>query len=147
VLDSFRPAAIKMGLSQAGAADLGSIDESTARKFEALIAANNELNWKIVRRGFWANGVTNLSDYLKEAERFTMKGRADMIRCPTLLTAAENDPLGSGARTLCDALKCPKKLIKFTAAEGAGDHCEMMNRSLVNRTTLDWLDETLEAHS
>jgi hypothetical protein len=29
-----------------------------------------------------------------------------------------------------DAVTCPKKLIKFTAAEGAGDHCEMMNLSL-----------------
>jgi hypothetical protein len=30
------------------------------------------------------------------------------------------------------------------AAEGAGDHCEMTNRSLLNRTALDWLDETLD---
>ena len=143
VLDSFRPAAIKMGLSPAVAPDLGSIDESTARKFETVIAANKELNWKIVRRGFWANGVSNLRAYLKEAERFTMQGRAEAIGCPTLLTAAENDPIAIGAETLFDALKCPKKLIRFTAAEGADDHCEMMNRSLLNRTVLDWLDEVL----
>jgi hypothetical protein len=36
-----------------------------------------------------------------------------------------------------------ERLIKFTAAEGAGDHCEMMNRSLVNRAVLEWLDEIL----
>jgi hypothetical protein len=65
-----------------------------------------------------------------------------------LLTAAENDSLAIGAQTLFDARKCPKKLIKFTAAaEGAAHHCEMMNRSLVNRTVLDWLDETLGPHS
>ena len=29
------------------------------------------------------------------------------------------------------------------AAEGAGGHCEMMNGSSLNRTALDWLDETL----
>ena len=75
----------------------------------------------------------------------TMKGRAEMIRCPTLIMAAENDALAIGAQTLFDALKCPKALIKFTAAEGAGGHCEMMNRSLANRTVLDWLDETLGA--
>ena len=108
-----------------------------------MIKGNKELNWKIVRRGFWANGVANLLDYLKEAERFTMRGRAEMIRCPTLITAAENDPLAIGAQTLFDAMTCPKTLVRFTAAEGAGDHCEMMNRSLVNRTVLDWLDEVL----
>ena len=72
-----------------------------------------------------------------------MKGRADLIRCPTLITAAENDPLARNAQTLFDALTCPKTLIRFAAAEGAGDHCEMMNRSLLNRTVLDWLDEIL----
>jgi hypothetical protein len=29
-------------------------------------------------------------------------------------------------------------------AEGAGEHCEMNSRSLVNRRVLDWLDETLD---
>lgn len=37
----------------------------------------------------------------------------------------------------------PKTFLRFTAVEGAGAHCEMQNRSLVNRRALDWLDETL----
>jgi hypothetical protein len=49
------------------------------------------------QRGFWANGKAGLRDFLAEAERYTMKGRAEAIRCPTLLTAAENDPLAEGA--------------------------------------------------
>ena len=40
-----------------------------------------------------------------------------------------------------DALRCPKTLLRFTAAEGADGHCEMKNRSLLNRRVLDWLDE------
>ncbi len=147
MLDSFRAAAVRMGLPPAVAADLGAIDDSTLRLFDAAIRANKDLNWKVVQRGFWANGVANLRDYLKEAERFTMKGRAELIRCPTLIAAAENDPLAQGAQTLSDALTCPKTLIRFAAAEGAGDHCEMMNRSALNRTVLDWLDETLAARS
>jgi dienelactone hydrolase len=144
-LDSIRATAIRMGLPPAAAADLGSIDDATARLFEGAIMGNAGQRWKVVQRGFWANGVSNLRDYFKEMERFTMKGRAEMIRCPTLMTAAENDPLAIGAQTLFDALTCPKALIKFSAAEGAGGHCEMMNRSLANRTVLDWLDETLGA--
>ena len=119
--------------------------QGTLRLFEGVIMGNAGQRWKVVQRGFWANGVGSLRDYFKETERFTMKGRAEMVRCPTLLTAAENDPLAIGAQTLFDALTCPKALIKFTAVEGAGGHCEMMNRSLANRTVLDWLDETLGA--
>jgi hypothetical protein len=48
------------------------------------------------------------------------------------------------AQTLFDALKCKKKLVRFTAAEGAGGHCEMMNRSAVNRVALDWLDKVFD---
>jgi hypothetical protein len=51
--------------------------------------------------------------------------------------------VAKGAQTLFDALRCKKDLVRFTAAEGAGDHCEMMNRSAVNRVALDWLDEVL----
>ena len=113
------------------------------QKLQAVIDANRDLRWKIVQRGYWANGKTGLRDYLADVQRYSMQGRAEAIRCPTLLTAAENDPLANGAQTLFDALRCEKRLVRFTAAEGAGDHCEMTNRSAVNRVALDWLDEVL----
>ena len=119
------------------------LDETDIQRVQSAIDGNRELRWKIVQRGFWANGKARLRDYLAEAERYTVKGRAEAIRCPTLLTAAENDPLAEGAQTLFDALQCRKTLVRFRAAEGAGDHCEMMNRSAVNRLALDWLDEVL----
>lgn len=72
-----------------------------------------------------------------------MKGRADAITCPTLLTLAENDPLTASTQTFFEALRCPKALLRFSAAEGASEHCEMENRSLLNRRVLDWLDTTL----
>ena len=101
------------------------------------------MRWTIVQRGFWVHGVDNLRDFLRAAEPFTMDGRAELIRCPTLLNWAENDPLAAGAQAFFDVLRCPKDLIRFTAAE-AGEHCEMDNRSLLNRIVLDWLDTTLE---
>jgi hypothetical protein len=95
----------------------------------------------VVQRGFWVHGVQNLRDYLREAERFTMEGRAERIQCPTLLTMAENDSLGAFAPSFLDALRCPKTLLRFSDAEGAGDHCEMRNRSVLNRRVLDWLHD------
>jgi pimeloyl-ACP methyl ester carboxylesterase len=143
IADSFRQVAMMMGAPAAAAADLGTLDDALLQKFGAMIAVNKSLKWRVVQRGFWANGQTNLRDYLREIERFTLDGRVEAIRCPTLLTAAENDPLAKGAQRLHDALKCPKTIARFTAAEGAGGHCEMMNRSSLNRTVLDWLDKTL----
>jgi alpha-beta hydrolase superfamily lysophospholipase len=141
--DSFRALASAIGVPSAAVANLDSLDDKVVEKVEAMIDANRDLRWKIVQRGYWVNGKTGLRDYLADVQRYTMQGRAEAIRCPTLLTAAENDPLANGAQTLFDALKCEKRLVRFTAAEGAGDHCEMMNRSAVNRVALDWLDEVL----
>ena len=108
-----------------------------------MMEKSPRMRWGIEQRGYWVNGVDNLADYIKCISEFTLEGRADKIECPTLLTTAENDPLGATAQPLYDALACPKRLVKFTAAEGAGMHCEQMNRSLLNRTVFDWLDEVL----
>jgi pimeloyl-ACP methyl ester carboxylesterase len=141
--DSFRAFASAIGVAPGAVADLGALDDTVLRKVQMAIDANRDLRWKIVQRGFWANGKAELRDYLAEIERYTMKGRAEAIRCPTLLTAAENDPLAKSAQTFFDALTCQKRLVRFAAADGAGDHCEMMNRSAVNRVAFDWLDEVL----
>jgi hypothetical protein len=36
-----------------------------------------------------------------------MEARAEQIRCPTLITRAENDPLASGSQAFFEALSCP----------------------------------------
>jgi hypothetical protein len=82
-------------------------------------------------------------EYLASVEAYTMDGRIEDIQCPTLFTLAENDSLASGTQRFFDALCCPKTLIRFGSSEGAGEHCEMRNRSLVNRRVLDWMDEVL----
>lgn len=128
------------GVKPEDTSNLGKLDQGIVDKLDAIIRANRGLNWKIVQRGFWVHGVSNLRDYLASAELFTMDGRAELIRCPTLLTMAEGDVLGSDVPMFFDTLQCPKTLLKFSAAEGAGGHCEMLNRSLLNQRVLDWLD-------
>jgi hypothetical protein len=110
-------------------------------KAEAVVRGDAAMRWKVVQRGFWVHGVSDLRGYLASAELFTLKGRAELIRCPTLITQPENDMLAADAGTFFDALTCPKTLMRFTAAEGADGHCEMGNRSLLNHRVLDWLDE------
>jgi alpha-beta hydrolase superfamily lysophospholipase len=136
----------KMGLSAQAAARLPHLDRGDEQLLMRAIAGNRALHWKIVQRGFWTNGAPDLAAWL--AEMATWKLDADLvaeIRCPTLVTAAESDPASSNARDLYQALTCPKDFIQFSDADGAGMHCEMLNRSMANRQILDWLDDTLAA--
>jgi alpha-beta hydrolase superfamily lysophospholipase len=142
IADGFRDLAVRMfGIAPDEARDLGALDQSVIDAADAFIRKDPMLNWKVVQRGFWVHGVDNLRAYLASAELFTMKGRAELIQCPTLITQAENDPIAAGAGAFFEALRCPRTFMRFTAAEGADGHCEMQNRSLLNRRVLDWLDE------
>src|SRR5947209_10681378 len=102
------------------------------------------LRWSLLRRGKWVHGKPTLFETLAELCRFRISDVADRISCPTLLTQAENDRLAAAAPKLYDALTVERKqLIKFTEAEGAGDHCEASGRRLFHQRAYDWLDETL----
>lgn len=106
-------------------------------------SADPLFRWRTVQRGMWVHGVQTLFGLLKEIVRYEISPVAGQISCPTLLTAAEGDPLSRDAQTLFDALQCPKMLVRFVAAEGGGGHCEMLARSLYQQRVYDWLDETL----
>lgn len=143
VADGFRAYAMKLGASREEAANLGNMPAVLMERLEQIVANDRKLQWSVAKRGYWVNGVTTLRDYFASVEHFTMDGRIEDIRCPTLFTLAEDDTLAAGTQRFFDALRCPKTLIRFSSSEGAGDHCEMRNRSLVNRRVLDWLDEVL----
>jgi hypothetical protein len=44
---------------------------------------------------------------------------------------------------LLEALRCEKSYVRFTAQEGAGDHCEQGARALYHARSLGWLDDLL----
>jgi len=140
--DSFRQLIINvLGASPEAVAELGKMDQPLLDQIWHLITNNRKLSWSVVQRGFWVNGVNDLRAYLTSLDLYTMSGRESLIRCPTLLTMAQNDSLSTAATAFYDALTCPKTLLTFSADRGAGDHCELMNRSLLNRRVLDWLDD------
>ena len=137
-----------MTREQLGRLGLGAIDAATPgslaeKAIETLLRANPRMRWAILQRGLWVHGARSLGDYAEAAMAMTLDGRIGTIRCPTLLTTAENDPLSKGAEAIFDELACPKELLRFTAAEGAGDHCEIDNRALATLRMLDWLAATL----
>jgi dienelactone hydrolase len=110
---------------------------------EQLAGSSPKMHWTLVQRGLWVHGANSFGEFVQAAMQLTLEGRVASIRCPTLLTMADDDPLSHGAEALLAELACDKTLLRFTAAEGAGGHCEMSNRSLANLRMLDWLEATL----
>jgi pimeloyl-ACP methyl ester carboxylesterase len=119
------------------------VDPAVLEPIMEHIEATPALRWAIVQRAFWVHGIDSLSQYLKIASDYSLKKVANQIRCPTLLTWAESDPLSWNAERIHEDLTCPKALIRFTNAEGAGDHCEAKTRPLFHQRAFDWLDEAL----
>ncbi|TDN92072.1 alpha/beta fold hydrolase [Microbacterium sp. BK668] len=99
--------------------------------------------WSL-RRGLYVNGVGSMMDYVRDARRYTLKGLADRITCPTLICHGELDPIASQAPLTFAALTCPKELITFLAVDGAGDHCEVGARQHYHARSFGWLDSILE---
>jgi pimeloyl-ACP methyl ester carboxylesterase len=101
------------------------------------------LRWKLLGRGLWVHGLDSLFDYLRDLCGYEVSPVASRIACPAFLTAAEGDASGAGVQALADAIGPRATVARFTAAEGAGGHCEGTARTLFEQRALDWLDETL----
>jgi pimeloyl-ACP methyl ester carboxylesterase len=123
------------------------VDPEVLEPFAEHIEATPALRWAVVQRAYWVHGVESLAEYLKISELYSLKEVAGQIRCPTLLTWAESDPLSWNAERVYESLRCPKEVIRFTDAEGAGDHCEAKTRPLFHQRAFDWLEETLPART
>lgn len=96
-----------------------------------------------LRRGLWVHKAATLEDYLHQLAEYTLDGRAEGIRCPTLVRFAEEDDLAVSARKTYDALTCEKEFMSFRRVEGAGEHCEAGARLAFHQRVFDWLDEQL----
>ncbi len=68
---------------------------------------------------------------------------AEAISCPTLVLDAEGDLFFKGQpQALYEHLTCPKTMMHFTEAEGAGAHCQVGAQRLAFARVYDWLDDT-----
>src|SRR3954469_14457468 len=134
-----------MGVPDTVIERLPDLDEATLAGMTADMQRSRMQRWTIEQRGFWVHGVRTLPDYIRVATEFTLAGRVDRIGCPTLLCAAQDDPLSGTATAVYDGLTAPKTLLQFTSAGGAGDPWHMRNRALFDLRAFNWLDESLSA--
>ena len=103
-----------------------------------------ESRW-LLENSRWVFGVGSAADLQRTLRQYSLTGVAGRIECPTLVLAGEDDhfvPLGM-AQAFLDELTCPTTFRVFTAAEGAGEHCQVGNLSLATSVIYDWLDGAL----
>jgi dienelactone hydrolase len=113
-------------------------------RLEQMMKSSSVARWAFTH-GMYATGTTTPRAYLAAAQAYHLRdGIAEQIKCPTLVCEAESDLFFSGqAQQLFDHLTCPKALLRFIDAEGAGAHCEVGASRLAFARMYDWLDETL----
>ena len=121
--------------------------EQQVAALESVIAhraqAPSSLRW-MLSNGLWTLGVATARELIDEFSKYDLTDVAHKIACPTLVCEAENDQFFSGQpQMLYDALRCKKTLLKFTAAEGAEEHCHEGALTLFHQRMFDWLDDTL----
>ncbi len=126
-------------LAPAARERLPAIAPADLEALEDWVRSDPYLHWTF-RRALWVHGLDSIADYLRIAGDYSLRGRAERIRCPTFVAWAESDPIARFAEQLHTALRCPRTLVRFTAAEGAGGHCEETARSLFHQRAYDWLD-------
>ena len=90
------------------------------------------------------HGTPTARGYLRELSRFSLVGLAGQIDCPTLALEAEGDPTSDGPLDVFAAqLTAPVTTHRFTAAEGAGGHCEGLGQRRLERVVYDWIETVL----
>jgi hypothetical protein len=111
---------------------------------EGLLDGPRNIEWYGARMA--TLGATRVGDFLRRQIACNLEGIASRITCPTLLTEGEGDFAAQG-EVLYEQLRCDKLLKRFTAAEGAGGHCEGLGSTLWESFAFDWLDDTLATAS
>jgi alpha-beta hydrolase superfamily lysophospholipase len=109
-----------------------------------LMASNPNIRWAATH-GQYAMGADSPRALFASFLDYTLaEGIAEQITCPTLVCEAASDIFFEGQpRLLFDHLTCPKTLLDFTEAEGAGAHCQAGAQRLAFARIYDWLDDTL----
>jgi len=134
------PGALARGLT-----DTRGTAAAVLRRVLRVLERKPTAGWAL-RRGQQVHGAADPVSYLRSLRDYTLKGRAAKIACPVFVCNAEGDDISRSAPQLAAALTCANEFVTFTAAEGAGDHCEAGARTLYHARSFGWLDRTLHPH-
>jgi alpha-beta hydrolase superfamily lysophospholipase len=117
-------------------------DDELDQMLARMMASSPTVRWAFTH-GMYAMGAKSPRAFMATSLDYTLAGGiAEAIACPTLVCEAEDDLFFTDQpQALYDHLTCPKTLLRFTAAEGAGAHCQVSASRLAFGRIYDWLDE------
>jgi pimeloyl-ACP methyl ester carboxylesterase len=100
-----------------------------------------------LKQGMYVTGTATPYDFLRATTAMSTRKISDRVRADVLLLAGADDhyvplsQLGRQARNLTNARSVTTRL--FTAAEQAGNHCQLGNIAAVSRLIDTWLEGSL----
>jgi pimeloyl-ACP methyl ester carboxylesterase len=114
------------------------------RGLQEVIRKSPTAAWALTH-GQFVTGTSSPRGYIAASFDYHLRdGIAEQIACPTLVLDAEEDIFFKGQpEELYAHLTCPKTMMRFTAAEGAGAHCQVGAQRYAFGRIYDWLDDTL----
>ena len=130
------------------AAALDALDAQDASRFELIVDremdANTQLRWTVTQAKY-SFGLSSIYDFTVATQKMTLDGGvAKAITCPCLVMEADADQFFSGQpQQVFDALRAPKTFARFTADDGAENHCQSGALAFKDETVFNWLDDTL----
>ncbi|KAB8145672.1 alpha/beta fold hydrolase [Chloroflexia bacterium SDU3-3] len=118
-------------------------EQESQQMLQEMQRRSLNMRWAI-SQGIWSFAVDTPEEFVARMARYTMEGIAQQIRCPMLVCDAERDHFfDNQPQKLYDALTCERTLLRFTAEDGADEHCHVGADHLLNQRVFDWLDSTL----
>ncbi|TRW80747.1 alpha/beta fold hydrolase [Mycolicibacterium sp. 018/SC-01/001] len=113
---------------------------------EQATAENTQVRWTFTQ-GTFSFGCTSAYDLTVETTKMTLSTDVvDRITCPTLVMEADGDQFFRGQpERVYEALTAPKTFARFTAEDGAENHCQSGALAYKDEVVFNWLDDALKA--
>lgn len=117
-------------------------DPAVDARLQHVMDAPGKDEWYGARMA--TQGAKSVGDFLRLQPLYTLEGHVEFITCPTLIVDCEGDFASQGDK-LYAALNCPKTMLRFDAASGAGGHCGGMGQLVWQTGVFAWIEDVLDA--
>jgi dienelactone hydrolase len=121
------------------------VTQRRAKEGEGYASSVPDLNEQMI----WVTGAASMEGVMNFLMRVTLKGVAEKITCPLLVTHGCLDrqiPVEHAQNTYDAAINSPnKKLVVLGPEDGGVEHCSIDNGPLIREIACDWISEVLRA--
>ena len=113
--------------------------------FGMKFSPGTERTWLFRARPYGADGY---AETVNAVRAYNVADVAGHITTPLLITSPEGEQFWPGqAEELASLTQDVSTTVRFTAAEGAGEHCQPLARTLTAQRMFDWLDDRIGSSS